>query len=85
MKIDLFQFYLYTLFTQKGKFMKLFLTAILLTFVIKGVTYILFHKQVKFCAQKLMEISSLQLILFGWILILGALAGWLGYVRNLNY
>lgn len=64
--------------------MKLFLAAILLTFVIKGITYILFHKQVKFCAQKLMEVSNIQLILFGWILILSASAAWLGYVRHLN-
>ena len=64
--------------------MKYFLTAVLLTFIIKGVTYILFPKQVKFCAQKLMEVSPLQLILFGWILVLTATAAWLWYVRYLD-
>lgn len=65
--------------------MKSFFMAILFTLVIKGVCYILCPKFVKNCSQKLMETPDIQLVTFGWILVLVSFAAWVGYVRHMDY
>lgn len=63
--------------------MKIFLTALIMMMIIKGVSYILTPKFVKDCAAKLVGTPELQLVVFGWILVLCATAAWLGIVRHM--
>lgn len=84
---------IYTIFSDKILYytrgaemvMKSFFMAILFTLVIKGVSYILCPKFVKNCSQKLMETPDIQLVTFGWILVLVSFAAWVGYVRHMDY
>jgi len=61
--------------------MKVFLTALVLLFIIKGITYVLFPQVVQRWAQKMIDVSVIQLRLFGWILILVFTGFWLGLIR----
>ncbi len=63
--------------------MKLFLTAFLIFMVGKGITYVLCPKLVVDCAQKLLNTPHVQLVIFGWILIIVSAMAWLGCVRYL--
>lgn len=68
-------------FKKRFFLMKLFLAALLLMFVIKGVTYILFPNFVQHTAHKLLDCPSAHLVVFGWILVIVSAVAWLGWVR----
>ena len=63
--------------------MKLFFTVVILMMIIKGVSYIVAPKFVKGCAEKLVGTPEMQIVTFGWILVLCAAAAWLGIVRHM--
>lgn len=61
--------------------MKLFLSAVLMMMVIKGVSYIIAPQFMKNCASKFEDATNIQIITYGWILVFCASAAWLGFVR----
>lgn len=63
--------------------MKIFFSAVLLMFVIKGITYILFPNFVQQSAHRLLNCPTAHLVVFGWVLVLISLIAWLGWVRYL--
>lgn len=65
--------------------LKIFLLAIIVTLVLNGVVMILFPKSVKYCAERLAETPDIQLVLFGWILVLVMFTLWISYVRYLPW
>lgn len=65
--------------------LKLFLLAVIVTLVLNGVILILFPKIVKNCAERLVETPDMQLVLFGWILVLVMFVLWMSYVRYLPW
>lgn len=68
---------------QKGFFMKIFLTTLILFFVIKGIAYILFPNFIQSCCQRLMDAPIPQLRTFGWILVLTSFVFWMSFVRHM--
>lgn len=65
--------------------MKSFFMAILFMMVIKGLSCIVAAKWVKVYSQILAETPEMQLVLFGWIMVITALIAYLSYVRYLTY
>lgn len=63
--------------------MKLFFTVIILMMLIKGLSYIIAPKFVKTCAEKLVGTPEIQIVTFGWILVLCASAAWFSIVRHM--
>ena len=61
--------------------MKHIIAAVLILMVFKGITYAFFADHIKYMAQKMADIDSLNYKMFGWLLLFSALIIWLSYLR----
>ena len=63
--------------------MKHILLAVLLLMIFKGVIYLFCADHIKYMAQKMADIDSLQYKIFGMVLLFISFVLWVGWLRHM--